>query len=69
MAALKDLKPDQVVALIRKKIREALGDAVENESTVFASHGFYYVSVPGTGLGLRTLRRASLAKFFKELKK
>jgi hypothetical protein len=69
MAALQELKPDQVVALIRKRIRQTLGDKVENKATVFASHGYYYVSVPGTGLGLRTLRRSSLPTFFKELKK
>ena len=69
MAALQDLKPDQVVALIRKKIREALGDKAENNATVFASHGYYYVSVAEAGIGGRTLRRSSLRKFFKELKK
>lgn len=69
MAALNDLKPDQVVALIRKKIREALGDKVENKATVFAYTGYYYVSIAEAGIGGRTLRRSSLPKFFKELKK
>jgi len=67
MTALETLTPDQVVALIRKKIREALGDAVENNATVFASHGYYYVV--GAAIRGGTFRRSSLPKFFKELKK
>jgi len=69
MKNLSTLKPDEVVAQILKKIRELFGDEAQNESTVFASHGYYYISVAGQGSGSnRILRRQSLPAFFKEMK-
>ena len=68
MKSLNQLKPDEVVALIKKKIREAKGDDVENLSAVYASHGYYLIHVAGSGKN-RTLRRSRLPAFFKELKK
>jgi hypothetical protein len=43
MKNLIGIKPDEVVAEVRKEIRRRLGDDVENISTVYASHGFFYI--------------------------
>ena len=75
MKKLDQMKPDQVCALIRQKIRELYGDRVENKSAVFASHGFYYIQIYGgrKGRSIRytefTLRRKNLPALFKSLKK
>lgn len=72
---LDTLKPDEVCAWIKKRIRELFGDFAENKSNVWAANGFYYIylyrgkvhnSIRFTEF---TLRRKSLPKLFKQLKK
>lgn len=42
-------KPDEIIAEIRRRIREALGDEVENNTTIVASHGYYRMQFSGGG--------------------
>lgn len=37
-------KPDAIIAEIRRRIRQALGDEVENKTMITASHGYYRIS-------------------------
>lgn len=67
---------DEVVAEIRKQIRKRFGDAVENVSSVYASHGYYYVNIERPDQGRKTtttlvdvkVRRKALPDFFKGLR-
>lgn len=72
MKYLDKLAPDVVCALIQHKIREILGDEVENKSSVYASHGYYYIELPD-GVVCRDLngayRRNQLPAVFKEMRK
>ncbi len=74
MTKLEQMKPDQVCAWIKQKIRERYGDKAENKSNVWASHGFYYVLIYQGRKGKRieytefTLRRKNLPALFKSLK-
>lgn len=40
------MTPDEVVAVIRKHIRQTMGDWMENNATVFSRSGYFYVRLP-----------------------
>ena len=40
------MRPREVEAYLRERIRTYFGDAVENEAKVYASHGYYSVEIP-----------------------
>lgn len=68
--------PDEVLAEVKKQIRKHLGDDTENRSKVWASHGYYYVTLPSDSFqNLRRqwnrtpIRRKALAVFFDQMKK
>jgi hypothetical protein len=71
---LDTLKPDQVVAWIRKHIREIFGNYTEDQSNVYARNGFYYVFLfrnkrrGKVKYSEYTVRRKNLPKLMKELK-
>jgi hypothetical protein len=68
---LDGLKPDQVVAWTKAKIREYFGDEVENESSVFAQRGWYYIRLYTKNLGAEqsgALRRKQIPAYLKSLR-
>lgn len=67
MKNLNEMKPDEVCAWIQKRIRELFGDEVENAAGVYASHGYYYIGVPG--YYQLCVRRSGVNKFWKRLVK
>lgn len=40
------MKPDEVIALIREHVRRACGDWMENNSTIYAYAGVFFVKLP-----------------------
>jgi hypothetical protein len=64
---LETLKPDEVVAQIRAAIRGIYGDRKENNTGVWASHGFYYIEF--TENEPVKLRRSQITAYFKALAK
>ena len=68
LKTLQAMKPDQVIAEIRKQIRRNFGDVIENKSNAFASNGYFYIVLPASSkFPPRCLRRKHLPAFFKEL--
>jgi hypothetical protein len=66
---LQEMTPDEVCTYVRQTIRRKLGDEAENESRVYAGHGYFYVAVPGVRDGnCYAMRRAQLPKYLKEVK-
>jgi hypothetical protein len=65
------MKPDDVCALIQRKIREKWDDRVENESSVFASRGVYAIKIkPDAETTIeRRVTKRKVAAFLKELRK
>jgi hypothetical protein len=59
------LKPDEVVAQIRKRIRDIFGDAKENRTRVWASHGYYYIEFKKKYPVI--IRRGEVVNYFKAL--
>lgn len=67
MANIEAMTPDEVCAWVRRRLREKLGDEIENQSTITCRRGSYYVGLPGREVV--GMRRKRLAEFVKGLKR
>lgn len=62
-------KADDVVSLIKRRIRTQFSDDVENKSDVYAKSGKIYVSFEADGIAYSfAMQRRSVPKFLKMLR-
>jgi hypothetical protein len=63
---LKSMSPDEVCGWIQKQIRKLFGDVTENKTSVWASHGYYYIEFKKRHPAI--VRRHELVNYFKMMK-
>lgn len=71
MNRFQTMKPRQVEAYLREQVRKIFGDKVENDSSIFSSHGYYSVWVqylPMRSAHFQNFRKGDVPKIVKALK-
>lgn len=64
-------KPREVEAYLRDSVRKLFGDAVENDSDITSSHGYYHLNIPVDGdksIAFKNFRKKDASKIIKALR-